>query len=169
MLPLWFWRFKDRCYIKTARNYVQHRKKGFEDDSSTHSILSVGFVCYFSFFFFLHVPPPHYWCWLAVSRSNNMAEWFSKNTVVAVRLFRGVTLEEADSPRHRHWWIWWRALAHTGPLTDTSCGGGVSSFLSVCVVPGESSAGCRSDRESFSRDTGLSSLQDTNRKPTVTN
>lgn len=27
MLPLGFCRFKDCCYIKTARNYVQHREK----------------------------------------------------------------------------------------------------------------------------------------------
>lgn len=115
MLPLGFCHFKDRCYIKTARNYVQHQKKGFEDDSST--LRSVCWICcfflvifLFFLFCFLHVPPPHYWCWLAVSRSNNMAEWFSKNTVVAVRLFRGVTLEEADSQRRRHRWIQLAAL-----------------------------------------------------------
>lgn len=76
---------------------------------------------------FLHVLPPRYWCRLAVSRSNNMAEWFSKNTVVAVRLFRGVTLEEADSLRLSGAAAPTRA--HTGPLTDTSWGGGVSSLL----------------------------------------
>lgn len=73
---------------------------------------SVGFLFFFwdfsfvySFFwFFLHVAPPHYWCWLAVSRSNNMAEWFSKNTVAAVRLLGEVTLEEADSLRLCHRW-----------------------------------------------------------------
>lgn len=132
VLPLGFCRLKDRCYIKTAR-MCNIRKKGFEDDSST--LCSVcWFSCFFlifpffflSFFFFLHVPPPHYWCWLAVSRSNNIAEWFSKNTVAAVRLFRGVTLEEADSPRHRHRWGF--ARTQTGPLTDTSCGAGVSSL-----------------------------------------
>lgn len=48
-------------------------------------------------------------------------------------------------------------------------------FLSVCVGAGESSAGCcsdalgGSDRESFSRDTGLSSLQDKTGKLKVTN
>lgn len=66
MLPLGFCRFKDRCYIKTARNYVQHRKKGFEDDSST--LRSVCWILFFflflifHYFIFLHVPPPHYWC-----------------------------------------------------------------------------------------------------------
>lgn len=54
MLPLGFCHFKDRCYIKTARNYVQHRKKGFEDDSST--LRSVCWICcffsYFSYFIF---------------------------------------------------------------------------------------------------------------------
>lgn len=51
MLPLGFCRFKDRCYIKTARNYVQHRKKGFEDDSST--LRSVCWILFFfSFFLF---------------------------------------------------------------------------------------------------------------------
>lgn len=86
----------------------------------------------FSFFVwggvvFLHVLPPRYWCRLAVSRSNNMAEWFSKNTVVAVRLLRGVTLEEADSLRLSGAAAPTRA--HMGPLTDTSWGGGVSSLL----------------------------------------
>ncbi len=51
MLPLG--RFKDRCYIKTARNYVQHRKKGFEDDSSTlHSVCWICWVFLLFFFFF---------------------------------------------------------------------------------------------------------------------
>lgn len=63
------------------------------------------FLLFILFFvFFLHVAPPHYWCWLAVSRSNNMAEWFSKNTVAAVRLLGEVTLEEADSLRLCHRW-----------------------------------------------------------------
>lgn len=93
------------------------------------SALSVLFFLFllFSCLFFLHVLPPRYWCWLAVSRSNNMAEWFGKNTVVAVRLFGGVTLEEADSLRQRRWRA--SARAHTGPLTDTSWGDGVSSLL----------------------------------------
>lgn len=56
MLPLGFCHFKDRCYIKTARNYVQHQKKGFEDDSST--LRSVCWICcfflvIFRFFFVL--------------------------------------------------------------------------------------------------------------------
>ena len=90
-------------------------------------VLFVFFSSFLFFFFFFTCPPPHYWCWLAVSRSNNMAEWFSKNTVVAVRLFRGShSGEEADS----HWWGVRRVLAaQTGPLTDTSWGAGVSSLL----------------------------------------
>lgn len=87
-------------------------KKGFEDDSSPlrsrldFSFFFQNFPLFILFFvlFFLHVAPPHYWCWLAVSRSNNMAEWFSKNTVAAVRLLGEVTLEEADSLRLCHRW-----------------------------------------------------------------
>lgn len=51
MLPLGFCHFKDRCYIKTARNYVQHQKKGFEDDSST--LRSVCWICCFFLVIFL--------------------------------------------------------------------------------------------------------------------
>lgn len=54
MLPLGLCHFKDRCYIKTARNYVQHRKKGFEDDSSTTPFCLLGF-CFFFLFFLLFI------------------------------------------------------------------------------------------------------------------
>lgn len=98
-----------------------------------------GFVFFFVFppiylfffifiFVFLHVPPPHYWCWLAVSGSNNMAEWFSKNTVVAVRLFKGshsgggwqsaapslldfTICSRSDRPVDRHFLWRWRLLS----------------------------------------------------------
>lgn len=98
MLPLGLCRFKDRCYIKTARDHVQHQEKALKK-IPLHSAPSRFFFFCVGGVVFLHVLPPRYWCRLAVSRSNNMAEWFSKNTVVAVRLFRGVTLEEADSLR----------------------------------------------------------------------
>lgn len=117
-----------------------------------HSALSVGFlVLFFLFCFFIHVPPPHYWCRLAVSGSNNIAEWFSKNTGAAARLFRGVTLgggrQQSAAPLNRRGF----ARTQTGPLTDTSCGAGVSSLLgrrggtlshetermSVCLCAGE--------------------------------
>lgn len=42
MLPLGFC----RCYIKTARKHVQHRKKGFEDDSSALLLRSVCWICW---------------------------------------------------------------------------------------------------------------------------
>lgn len=137
VLPLGFCRLKDHCYIKTART-CNIGKKGFEDDSSAlRSVCLLNFFFFFfsslSFFFFfsffIHVPPPHYWCRLAVSGSNNIAEWFSKNTGAAARLFRGVTLgggrRQSAAPFNRRGF----ACAQTGPLTDTSCGAGVSSLL----------------------------------------
>lgn len=114
VLPLGLCRFKHGCYIKTART-CNIGKKRLLKMTPLRSVLGwiSWFVCFFQIFplfilffvlFFLHVAPPHYWCWLAVSRSNNMAEWFSKNTVAAVRLLGEVTLEEADSLRLCHRW-----------------------------------------------------------------
>lgn len=82
MLPLGFC----HCYIKTARKHVQHRKKGFEDDSSA-LLRSVCWILIFNHLFDVfrrlifgvdwQCPGPITW------QSDSV-----KNTiVVAVRLF----------------------------------------------------------------------------------
>lgn len=76
MLPLGLCRFKDRCYIKTASCATSG--KGFEEDSSALCSVSLFSLFHLGGVVFFTCLPPRYWCRLAVSRSNNMAEWFSK-------------------------------------------------------------------------------------------
>lgn len=128
-----------------------------------HHVWSVGFLEFFFLFFFCYF---NVFCRLgrlALSRSNNMAECFDKNSGASVRFFKNLSGGHGKSAEPEPA----RPMgAHTGPFTDISCAAAVSSLLSVFEAAGESSSGdslCSktwvgSERRSFSRDGRLSLL-----------
>lgn len=107
------------CYIKTAQMCNAEGEKGL-----WRWFLDTTNVCWISWIFF-----PFFFCfcyfnvfcrlgWLALSRSNNMAECFDKNSGASVRFLR-MNLEDVGSLQSRNQhvrWVLTRARSRTFPV-----------------------------------------------------